>query len=162
MVSNNAATRGSYWSNTLSVAQPWWSQLIKPAFISFKDVSSCAFWTSSKIDCLTELFFKISHRFKGAEATWQKNFGQKIYFFFSNRYLCCIRALCEKFFQIVCLVPEKSGKQIQTCDKICVASIRSCLPIEWNQKCLSSAILSLRDRLLIAPWHGFHLLQKGL
>ena len=38
---------------------------------------------------------------------------------------------------------------------------RSWLQFEWNLKYLSSAILSLRHRLLIAPWHGFHLLEKG-
>ena len=36
---------------------------VKAAFISFKDVSSYAFWSSAKIDYLTEMFFKISHRF---------------------------------------------------------------------------------------------------
>ena len=37
-------------------------QQVKAAFISFKDLSSYAFSTSSKIDYLTGLFFKISHR----------------------------------------------------------------------------------------------------
>ena len=48
---------------TLFTVQPWLSQQVKAAFISFKNVSSYAFWASVKLDDLTEMFFKISHRF---------------------------------------------------------------------------------------------------
>ena len=49
--------------NTLCRPRPWLSRQVKAAFINFKDVSSYAFSTSSKIDYLTELFFKKSHTF---------------------------------------------------------------------------------------------------
>ena len=84
-------------------------------------------WGSFKLgDCLFSAV-------KGAEATLAKKFWPKNltpYFFGSNRYLQCIRACCENFFKIVCVVSEKIGKEIPTCDKVSVASMRSCLQFE--------------------------------
>ena len=41
-----------------------------------------------------------------------------------------------------------------------LASTRSCLWFQWNRKYLSSAFLRLRCRMLIAPWHGFHMFEN--
>ena len=95
-----------------------------------------------------------------AKKFWPKNLTPN--FFCSNRYPHCVRACFKFFFKIACVVSEKNGKQISTCDKALFASMHSYLQFEWNRKYLSSAIVGLRDRLLIAPWYGFHLLEKGL
>ena len=45
-------------------------------------------------------------------------------------------------------------------DIVFLASTRSCLQFQWNRKYFFSAVRRLRGRLLMAPWHGFHLLDR--
>ena len=41
-----------------------------------------------------------------------------------------------------------------------LASTRSCSQFQWNRKYFFSLVRRLRGRLLMAPWHGFHLLDR--
>ena len=82
------------------------------------------------------------------------------YFFYSNIYLTFLRLCCENIFKIVCIVSEKIEKQISEFAILLLASIRSCLQFHWNRKYFSSAVLRLRGRLFMAPWHGFHLFDE--
>ena len=82
------------------------------------------------------------------------------YFFHSNLYLHFLRPPCENIFKIVCIVSEKIGKWISQFDILFLASNCCCLQFQWNQKYFLSAIWRLRGRLLMAPWHGFHLLDR--
>ena len=41
-----------------------------------------------------------------------------------------------------------------------LASTRSCLQFQWNRKYFFSVVRRIRTRLLMAPWHGFHLLDR--
>ena len=53
------------------------------------------------------------------------------------------------------------GNKSQKCDILFLASTRSCLQFQWNRKYFFSAVRRLRGRLLMAPWHGFRLLDRG-
>ena len=79
------------------------------------------------------------------------------YLFYSNLYLHFLRPCREK---IVCIVSEKIGKSIPQFDIVFLASILSCLQFQWNKKYFSSAVLRLHGWLLVAPWHGFCLLDR--
>ena len=59
-----------------------------------------------------------------------------------------------------CIVSKKIGKSIPQFDILFLASMRSCLQFLWNWKYFSSAVLRLRGWLLMAPWHGFCLLDR--
>ena len=93
----------------------------------------------------------------------KQNFWPKIltpYFYYSNLYLTFLRSCCENIVKIVCIVSEKTGKQMPQFSVLSLASIPSCLQFRWNRKYFSSGVLRLLGRLFISPWHGFHLFAK--
>ena len=99
---------------------------------------------------------------KGAEATLPKILAKNsnTLGFYSNLYLTFPRSCCENIFKIELIVSEKIRKEISQFIILFLASIRSSLQFHWNRKYFSSAILRLRDRLFMVPWHGFHLFDK--
>ena len=67
-----------------------------------------------------------------------------------------------KYFHSYMYNFREKWKNISQFDMLFLPSTRSCLQFQWNRKYISSAVLRLRDRLLMAPWHGLHLfLIKG-
>ena len=122
-----------------------------------KQKRNCCYYCS----CL--LIFCFKNIFKGAEATWPKILAKNsitLFFFYSNFYLTFQRSCCENIFKIVCIVSEKIGKYISEFPILFFSLIRSCLQFHWNRKYFTSAVLRLRGRLFMAPWHGFHLFDE--
>ena len=84
------------------------------------------------------------------------------YFFCSNLYLNFLRSCYENISKFVCVVSEKIGKwtwQFGYCSSpqpVPVYNFRE------TESTFSVPFLKLRGRLLIAPWHGFHLFDKEM
>ena len=124
-------------------------------------VSSCLWWRSYHCLCLVLWTFYLFY----LKALRQTRFWPNIrtsYFFYSNLYLHFLRPCYENVFvkNLYVFFQRKLGNKshnLSYCSSLQPRVVYNFSEIEIT---FLASFLTLRGRLLMAPWHGLHLFDK--